>query len=51
LRRPARSTTDRLGLPTRIGLEDTLEVPDGTPVVGNPELVCLALSVWCGLTQ
>ncbi|WP_426514615.1 3-keto-5-aminohexanoate cleavage protein [Dactylosporangium sp. McL0621] len=36
----------RLGLPTRIGLEDTLTGPDGAPVAGNAELVRLALSVW-----
>ncbi|MFB9447629.1 3-keto-5-aminohexanoate cleavage protein [Dactylosporangium vinaceum] len=36
----------RLGLPTRIGLEDTLTGPDGEPVADNAELVRLALSVW-----
>lgn len=29
----------RLGLPTRIGLEDTLTGPDGEPVSGNADLV------------
>ena len=29
----------RLGLPTRIGLEDTLVLPDGTPAGDNAELV------------
>ncbi|MER7283710.1 3-keto-5-aminohexanoate cleavage protein [Dactylosporangium sp. NPDC000244] len=36
----------RLGLPTRIGLEDTLTGPDGAPVADNAALVRLALSVW-----
>jgi uncharacterized protein (DUF849 family) len=36
----------RLGLPTRIGLEDTLVGPDGGPVADNAELVRLALSTW-----
>jgi uncharacterized protein (DUF849 family) len=35
-----------LGLPTRIGLEDTTTGPDGSPVSGNAELVQLALSIW-----
>ncbi|EWC62434.1 protein of unknown function DUF849 [Actinokineospora spheciospongiae] len=38
----------RLGLPTRIGLEDTLLGPGGEPVSGNAELVRLALGVWAG---
>lgn len=35
----------RLGLPTRIGLEDTLVGPDGTTITGNAELVTHALAV------
>lgn len=35
-----------LGLPTRIGLEDTLAGPDGSAVSGNAELVQLALQTW-----
>jgi uncharacterized protein (DUF849 family) len=36
----------RLGLPTRIGLEDTLTLPDGTPAPDNAALVTRALHVW-----
>jgi uncharacterized protein (DUF849 family) len=36
----------RLGLPTRIGLEDTTTGPDGQQVSGNAELVRLALAEW-----
>lgn len=36
----------RLGLPTRIGLEDTLSGPGGQPVGDNAELVRLALVEW-----
>jgi uncharacterized protein (DUF849 family) len=36
----------RLGLPTRIGLEDTLLGPDGTPARDNAGLVRQALQVW-----
>ena len=35
-----------LGLPTRIGLEDTTTGPHGCPVSGNAELVRLALPIW-----
>jgi uncharacterized protein (DUF849 family) len=35
-----------LGLPTRIGLEDTTCGPDGSPVSGNAELIRLALQTW-----
>lgn len=38
----------RLGLPTRIGLEDTLVGPDGRPATSNAELVRLALARWSG---
>ncbi|MEV4512094.1 3-keto-5-aminohexanoate cleavage protein [Dactylosporangium sp. NPDC049525] len=43
---PMVTLAGRLGLPTRIGLEDTLTAPDGSPVTGNAELVRHALSVW-----
>lgn len=36
----------RLGLPTRIGLEDTLVGPSGEPIGDNAELVALALAAW-----
>jgi uncharacterized protein (DUF849 family) len=36
----------RLGLPARIGLEDTIVGPGGAPVSGNAELMRLALDVW-----
>jgi uncharacterized protein (DUF849 family) len=35
-----------LGLPTRIGLEDTVLGPGGSAVGGNAELVTLALQIW-----
>ena len=35
----------RLGLPTRIGLEDTVVGPDGAAVSGNAELIQLALEI------
>ena len=35
----------REGLPTRIGLEDTLAGPDGGPASGNAELVRCALEM------
>jgi uncharacterized protein (DUF849 family) len=35
-----------LGLPTRIGLEDSTTGPDGSAVSGNAELVQLALPIW-----
>jgi uncharacterized protein (DUF849 family) len=38
----------RLGLPTRIGVEDTVLRPDGTPATGNADLVGHALQVWAG---
>jgi len=38
----------RLGLATRIGLEDTTMGPDGGPVTDNAALVQLALTVWRG---
>jgi uncharacterized protein (DUF849 family) len=36
----------RLGLPTRIGLEDTVVGPAGEPIVDNADLVRRALGVW-----
>lgn len=36
----------RLGLPTRIGFEDTTTGPDGQTVASNAELVRLALAAW-----
>jgi uncharacterized protein (DUF849 family) len=40
----------RLGLATRIGLEDTLTGPDGDAVSGNAELTSLALAAWTDAT-
>ena len=37
-----------LGLPTRIGLEDTTCGPDRSPVSGNAELIRLARQTWAG---
>ena len=36
----------RLGLPTRVGLEDVTVGPDGQPVASNADLVRLALEFW-----
>ncbi len=36
----------RLGLPTRIGLEDTLAGPAGEPIADNAALVRQALAIW-----
>jgi uncharacterized protein (DUF849 family) len=41
----------RLGLPTRIGLEDTLTGPAGEPVTSNADLVRLALEVWSSVRR
>jgi uncharacterized protein (DUF849 family) len=41
----------RLGLPARVGLEDTLAGPAGDPVTGNAELVDLGLAAWAAATQ
>jgi uncharacterized protein (DUF849 family) len=35
-----------LGLPTRIGLEDTLVLPDGAPAPENAALVRVASALW-----
>jgi uncharacterized protein (DUF849 family) len=35
-----------LGLPTRIGLEDTMTLPDGTRAADNAALVRRALRLW-----
>jgi uncharacterized protein (DUF849 family) len=40
------SHAGRLGLPTRIGLEDVLTGPQGEPVADNAELVSLAVTIW-----
>jgi uncharacterized protein (DUF849 family) len=40
----------RLGLPTRIGLEDITAGPRGEPVSGNAELIRLALAAWTAAT-
>ncbi|EYT78361.1 hypothetical protein CF54_37640, partial [Streptomyces sp. Tu 6176] len=40
---PVLTLAARLGLPTRIGLEDTLHLPDGEPATSNAELVTQAL--------
>jgi len=42
---PVLSRAVQLGLDTRIGLEDTLVAPDGSPAADNAELVRLALAV------
>ncbi len=36
----------RLGLATRVGLEDTIAGPDGSPVTCNADLVRLAIQIW-----
>ena len=41
----------REGLPTRIGLEDTLAGPDGRPASGNAELVRSALEMLDGIQR
>jgi uncharacterized protein (DUF849 family) len=46
---PLISYAGRRGLPTRIGLEDTLTGPAGEPVADNAELVRLAIAAWSGL--
>jgi uncharacterized protein (DUF849 family) len=43
---PMVALAGRLGLPTRIGLEDTLTGPAGEPVEDNAALVRHALTVW-----
>jgi uncharacterized protein (DUF849 family) len=42
---PALETAARLRLDTRIGLEDTLELPDGSPAADNAALVATAQQV------
>jgi uncharacterized protein (DUF849 family) len=46
---PLISYAGRRGLPTRIGLEDTLTGPAGEPVADNAELVRLGIAAWSGL--
>ncbi|WP_459840218.1 3-keto-5-aminohexanoate cleavage protein [Catenuloplanes niger] len=43
---PLIAEAGRRGLPTRIGLEDTVTGPAGEPVAGNAALVRHALTVW-----
>lgn len=43
---PLISHAGALGLPARIGLEDTLSGPDGSDVAGNGDLVRLGLEAW-----
>ncbi|MEV6885576.1 3-keto-5-aminohexanoate cleavage protein [Streptomyces sp. NPDC051135] len=43
---PVLRLAGRLGLATRIGLEDTLSLPDGTRAASNAELVTAALAEW-----
>ncbi|WP_455711960.1 3-keto-5-aminohexanoate cleavage protein [Streptomyces decoyicus] len=38
-----------LGLATRIGIEDTLLLPDGRPATGNAQLVATAKTLVSGL--
>jgi len=40
------SRAGALGLPARIGLEDTTGRPDGTPAASNAELVRLGIELW-----
>ncbi|NED33439.1 3-keto-5-aminohexanoate cleavage protein [Streptomyces sp. SID8499] len=42
---PVLRTAARLGLDTRIGLEDTLRLPDGSPAEGNAPLVAAARDI------
>lgn len=42
---PVLTLAGQLGLSTRIGLEDTLRLPDGTPAPGNAALVSAARAV------
>jgi hypothetical protein len=43
---PVLRLAGRLGLPTRIGLEDTLRLPDGRRAASNAELVAAASAEW-----
>lgn len=43
---PLIALAGRLGLETRVGLEDTLLTDDGTPTTGNPDLVRRAVRAW-----
>ncbi|MFG2289086.1 3-keto-5-aminohexanoate cleavage protein [Streptomyces sp. NPDC048595] len=46
---PVLHLAGELGLDTRIGIEDTLLMPDGTPADGNAALVRAAATSACGL--
>lgn len=43
---PVLRLAGRLGLPTRVGLEDTLFLPDGRRTASNAELVTAGLTEW-----
>lgn len=43
---PVLRLAGRLGLDTRIGLEDVLFLPDGRPAVSNAQLVMAAVRLW-----
>jgi uncharacterized protein (DUF849 family) len=43
---PLVARAGKLGLPTRIGLEDTITGPDAAAVTSNAELIRLALPIW-----
>ncbi|MFF4982065.1 3-keto-5-aminohexanoate cleavage protein [Streptomyces sp. NPDC001046] len=47
---PVLRLAGRLGLATRIGLEDTLRLPDGRPAASNAELVTAGLSQYARST-
>jgi uncharacterized protein (DUF849 family) len=48
---PLVARAGELGLPTRIGLEDTTVGPDGASVSGNAELTRLARHVWAAAAR
>jgi uncharacterized protein (DUF849 family) len=48
---PLVAEAGRRRLPTRIGLEDTLTLPDGAPAADNADLVRAALAVWTAQVQ
>jgi uncharacterized protein (DUF849 family) len=45
---PALRAAGRLGLDTRVGLEDVLTLPDGSPARDNADLVAAALGLLGG---
>ncbi|MFJ8148303.1 3-keto-5-aminohexanoate cleavage protein [Streptomyces sp. NPDC096048] len=48
---PVLRLAGRLGLPARIGLEDTLLLPDGRRAASNAELVTAGLAEWASARQ